>query len=257
MIQKLFSQQDARWAKELLGNNTDPSFNIGRYGCVVTAYANMLAAITGDMNYTPELINSWMKARGGFMPAGGLFIWNAALGMGHVTAHGTTTNLAMLNAYLQDPPNFAILEVRAGKGVQHFVMAPYVDKIIDSEDGLLKSMGTYPFISARLYRSTDTVVQAAPAPVAAPAPATSGSVTVTARPYLNLRTGPGTNFTVGKGSDGKGHVIYSLPPGAVVGYVDAVPADAGSPVQGVFLKSKLGNYFLASGTDYGSQKKGA
>lgn len=254
MITKLFAQIDPRWFKQLLGNNTDQPFNLGNYGCVVTAYANMLVAITGDLSFTPEFVNNWMKAHGGFMPQGGLFIWNVALGLGHVEAHGTTTDLGALNAWLQDPLNFAVLEVRAKRTIQHFVMAPYVDKVVDSEDGLLKSMGTYPFINAHLYRSTDPIAQpAAPAapPAAVPAPAAkTGSVTVTAQPYLNLRTGPGANFPIGKGSDGNGHAIYSLPPGAVVEYVDAVPADPGSSAGGTWLKSKRGNYFAASGTNY-------
>lgn len=250
MITKLYSQTDSRWAKQLLGNNTDQLFNIGNYGCVITAYGNMLVAITGDMGFTPEFINNWMKTHKGFMPQGGLFIWNAALGLGHIEAHGSTTDLAALNGFLQDPLNFAVLEVRAKKTIQHFVMAPYVDKIVDSEDGLLKSMGTYPFINAHLYRSTDPIIQPPPAtPATAPA-AKTGNVTITAQPYLNLRTGPGTNFAVGKGSDGNGHVIYSLPTGAVVEYVDAGPADSGSAVGGVWLKSRRGNFFAASGTTY-------
>lgn len=249
MITKLFAQTDSRWAKELLGDDTSQPFNIGNYGCVITAYGNMLVAITGDMQYTPDFINNWMKSHGGFVAGGGLFIWNAALGLGHVEAKGTTTDLSALNAFLQDPLNFAILEVRAGTNLQHFVMAPYVDKIVDSEDGLLKSMGTYPFINAHLYRSTDPVAQVAPAPPPAPA-AKTGSVTVTAQPFLNLRTGQGTNFPIGKGSDGNGHTIYNLPPGAVVQYVDVVSADPKSAVQGPWLKSKRGNYFAASGTNY-------
>jgi hypothetical protein len=250
MITKLYSQTDSRWAKELLGNNTDKPFNIGNYGCVITAYANMLVAVTSDTGFTPEFINNWMKTHGGFMPSGGLFIWNVALGLGHIEAHGTTTDLAALNGFLQDPFNFAILEVRAKKTIQHFVMAPYVDKIVDSEDGLLKSMGTYPFINAHLYRSTDPVSQPAPAPAAPPPPSKTGTVTVTAQPYLNLRTGPGTNFPVGKGSDGNGHAIYSLPTGAVVGYVDVDAADPTSAVQGPWLKSQRGNYFYSGGTNY-------
>jgi hypothetical protein len=252
MITKLFSQQDPRWAKELLGNNVDQPFNIGNYGCVITAYGNMLTAITGNMSFTPDFINTWTKEHGGFMPQSGLFIWNAAIPLGHVIAQGTTTDLAKLNAYLQDPLNFAVLEVRAKGTIQHFVMAPYVDKIVDSEDGLLKSMGAYPFINAHLYRSTDPVNQPAPSPPA-PAPASApktGNVTVTASPYLNLRTGPGTNFPIGKGSDGNGHVIYNMPPGAVVEYVDVEPADPASAVQGAWLKSRRGNFFAASGTNY-------
>jgi hypothetical protein len=255
MITKLFAQTDGRWAKELLGNNTEQPFNIGGYGCLVTAYGNMLCAITGNLEYTPEFINNYMKANNGFVGQGGLFIWNQALSLGHVETHGTTTNLSEVNKWLQDPPNFAILEVRASRTLQHFVMAPYVDKIVDSEDGLLKSMGTYPFIAAHLYRSTDPITEpSAPpaAPAATPEPATSGSVTITATPFLNLRTGPGTNFPIGKGSDGSGHTIYNLPPGAVVGYVDAVQADSNSSVQGVWLKSSRGNYYAASGTNYQS-----
>lgn len=252
MITKLFAQTDPRWSKEMLGNNAstpaNAQFTIGNYGCVVTAYGNMLVAITGNMNYTPEDINNWMKANNGFVGDGGIFIWGAALGLGHVEAHGTASDLATVNSWLQDPLNYAILEVKPKTTLQHFVMAPYVDEIIDSEDGILKNINTYPFISAHLYRSTDPVVEAALA--VAPAAPTSGSVTVNAQPFLNLRTGPGTNFSIGKGTDGNGNAIYSLPTGAEVKYVNAVAADSNSSVQGTWLVSLRGNYFWAGGTNY-------
>lgn len=250
MITKLFAQTDPSWAKQLLGGNTDSSFNIGNYGCVVTAYGNMLVAVTGNMQYTPSMINDFMKAHNGFPQGSGLFIWSAALAMGHVEAHGTTTDLATVNKWLQDPPNYAILEVRFKGNIQHFVMSPYVDKIVDSEDGLLKSMSTYAFVSAHLYRSTDAVLVPTPQPApVAPVPKTS--VTVTAKPFLNLRTGPGSNFPIGTGTDGTKN-IHSLPTGATVEYVAVVPADPASPAQGLWLRSIHGNFFIASGTNYQS-----
>jgi hypothetical protein len=250
MITKLFAQTNPQYAHQLLGNNDDQNFNIGNYGCAVTAYGNMLAAITGDMGYTPAMVNQFMKEHNGFPQRSGLFIWSAALALGHVEDHGTSSDLVAVNNWLRDPLNYAILEVRAGRGIQHFVMAPYVDKIVDSLDGLLKTMGTYPFVNAHLYRQTDPINQPAPA-APAPTPAKkAGSVTITAKPFLNLRTGPGTNFPIGKGSDGNGRVIYNLPPGAVVEFVDVRDADPDSAVKGPWLVSRKGNWFAASGTNY-------
>lgn len=255
MISKLYSQSDSRWAKQLLGYNNDPTFNIGRFGCVVTAYANMLCAITGDMKYTPEYINDYMKSHNGFMPEGGLFIWSVALSMGHVELNGTTSDLSTVNRWLQDPPNFAILEVRAKGSTQHFVMAPYVDRIVDSADGLLKGMGAYPFINAHLYRSTDPIGQPVPgvitpAPTPQPQPSKSGIITVTGQPFLNLRARPSDQGMIGRGRDDSGKIIYSIPFGAVVGYVNVVPADGDSKEQGPWLVSDRGNYFAAKYTTY-------
>lgn len=83
-----------------------------------------------------------------------------------------------------------------------------------------------------------------PAPV--PQPKT---VTVTAHPFLWLRTGPGTSFPHATGTDGNGNPIQSVPPGAVVQYVEVVQ---GEPVIGnsTWLKSVHGNYFWAGGTNY-------
>lgn len=182
-----YSQVDSRWGDVLLGYNTDASYNLRNFGCVVTAYGNMMVAVTGDEGYTPAMVNQWMVDQGGFLPGGGVFVWQVALGMGHVTAQGQSNDLGAVNKFLASEPNFAILEVRAGTR-QHFVLAPYVDEIVDSEDGQVKSQATYPFVNAHLYTSLD------PAP--AQAPATSGALDTTVQvmvPLLNARPEPDTS----------------------------------------------------------------
>lgn len=245
IITKLYAQTDPRWANQLLGFNTSRPYTIGNYGCVVTAIGNLLRAITGNAMYSPEYINTWGKANGGFALGGGLAKWDAYLNLGSFTAHGQTSSLEEVNKWLQVDENFAIVEFQL-PGTQHYCLAPYIGMIIDSEDGNLKPMGTYPFLMARLYTAS------VPAPVAPPAPAAgsrSGSVTVTASPFLWLHTGPGVSYPHATGLDANGKRIQSLPKGAVVEYVNVVQ---GEPVDGNpnWLVSRRGNHFAARYTTF-------
>lgn len=253
IITKLYAQTDQRWAGQLLGFNTDARYSIANYGCVVTSIGNMLYAITGNPMYTPQYINDWGKAHSGFLPGGGLAIWGAYLNLGHIMSYGETADLNRLNQWLQSPENYAIVEFQM-RGYQHFCLAPYVGKIIDSEDGKLKSIGTYPFLSAKLFSSTDQpAAETVAAPAAEPQPdPTRGTVTVTGKPWLNLRQRPSTKAPLAIGFDGGGNPISKLMPGVQVDYVDVVPADPDSPYQGNFLKSIRGNYFAAEFTNYNS-----
>lgn len=230
-----YSQQDSRWASHELGFNTDPAFSLGNYGCVITAVANLMVATSGNGSYTPDTINVWGRANGGFVQGGGIWIWSAVPALGHVVADSVTTDLNALNAFLEADANFAILEVRAGTR-QHFVMAPYVDKIVDSEDGVLKSMSTYPFVAAHLYTAT-----ALPTPAAPP---TSGSLdaTVTIRvPLLNARTEPNTSSAV----EAQFHAGYAHTTGWTVGQTVTV----GGRTDNIWLKSDAGHWFAQAGCD--------
>ncbi len=230
-----FSQQDNRWSSLLLGYNQDAYYNIGRFGCVITAWGNMLIAATGDQGYTPAMVNRWMVANNGFLPGGGVFIWSAALGMGHVNARGTTADLNALNAFLQDPPNFAIVEVNAS-GRQHFCLAPFVNKIVDSEDGEIKPMSTYPFVSAHLYTAL-----ALPTP---PAPPTSGDLNAIANvriPLLNARTEPNTSSPA--------VAQFHAGPAHVTGWVNGQTVAIAGKTDNVWLRSDAGHYASQAGFD--------
>lgn len=166
-----YRQTDPRWAGDILGFNTDPLFNIGNYGCLVTAWANLLLATTGNPSWTPEAVNAWLQAHEGFEPQGGILEWAVALGMGGVSYVRSTTSLEDVNSFLAPTPNFAIIEVKNSLGNQHFVLGNAQGLVIDSEDGLQKVMnlaknlcGPYPFVQAHLYTATAMP----PAPAAAP-----------------------------------------------------------------------------------------
>jgi hypothetical protein len=248
IITKLYAQTDPRWANQLLGFNTSRPYTIGNYGCVVTAVGNLLYAITGNPMYTPAYINTWGKANGGFALGGGLVKWDAYLNLGSFTGHGQTSSLQEVNQWLQADENFVIPEFQL-PGNQHYCMAPYIGMIIDSEDGNLKPMSTYRFLAARLYTASVPARPAAPVPSAPVAQPRSGSVTVTASPFLWLHTGPGTGYPHATGRDVNGNPIQSLPKGAVVEFVNVVQ---GEPVDGNpnWLVSKRGNYFSARYTTF-------
>ena len=191
-----YAQTSQPWASDLLGFNTDPNWDLANQGCLATAWGNMLVATTGDESWTPAKVNDWMKANGGFVAGGGLFIFSVALGMGGVTAHGLTADVNAVNNFLKDPPNFAIIEVRTSSGGQHFVLGSAVNTIIDSEDGRQKSLGTYRFVQAHLYTAI-SLPAAFVAPV--PPPVTSGALNATATinvPILNARAQPTTQSPV-------------------------------------------------------------
>jgi len=191
-----YAQTSQPWATNLLGWNTDPNWDLANQGCLVTAWGNLLVATTGDESWTPVKVNDWMKANGGFVAGGGLFIFSEALGMGGVTYLGMDGSVSAVNSWLKDPPNFAIIEVRTASGGQHFVLGTAVNTIIDSEDGRLKKLGTYKFVQAHLYTAISLPVQQE-APVAPPV--TSGPLNATATinvPILNARALPTTQSPV-------------------------------------------------------------
>ncbi len=230
-----YSQQDPRWGSLELGFNTDPYYSISNFGCVVTAYANLLVATTGDQGYTPAMVNRWMEANNGFLPGGGVFIWSAALGMGHVNAWGTSTDLNEVESFLQNPANFAILEVKAGTR-QHFVLAPWVGKIVDSEDGKVKGVSTYPFVGAHLYTAI-----ALPQP---PAPPTSGPLDATVNirvPLLNARMAPDTTSAVAA----QFHAGFAH----TTGWIKSQTVTVGGRTDDIWLKSDAGHWFAQAGCD--------
>jgi hypothetical protein len=91
--------------------------------------------------------------------------------------------------------------------------------------------------------------QAAPPPPPPPTPpAPRGTVKITARPFLWLRTGPGTNFPHATGYDAQGRPIQSLPYGVVVEYVNLVKGEVvdGDPWWCVSIR---GHYFARRWTN--------
>jgi hypothetical protein len=68
------SQRDSRWSSVLLGYNTNPVYNIGNYGCLITSFANYLGK-------TPVEINDILKANQGFVN-GGEFVWSKSTVLG-------------------------------------------------------------------------------------------------------------------------------------------------------------------------------
>ncbi len=235
VIMQFYGQQDPRWARLELGYNTDPYYNIGNFGCLVAAWGNLMLATTGNEGYTPAYTNRWLQDHNGFLPGGGVFIWSVALTMGNVTAAGVTTDINMVNNFLQAEANFAILEVRAGAR-QHFVLSPWVNKIVDSEDGVVKPMSTYPFVAAHLYTAISL-----PQP---PAPPTSGALDAIVNirvPLLNARTEPNTSSpAVAQFHAGSAHTT---------GWTAGQNVTVGGRTDNIWLKSDAGHWFAQSGTD--------
>lgn len=190
------AQTNSIWAKDLLGYNNDSNYDLANYGCLVTAWGNMLIAATGDQSFNPRWVNNWMKSNNGFTPGGGEFIFSSALGMGHVTAQGWVNSVDKVNTFLAPTPNFAIVECRNKQGGQHFVLANKVGRIIDSADGKEKPLSTYLFVNAHLYTATNMPAQeATPVPIP-PASGVLDATTTINVTVLNARAEPNTSSPV-------------------------------------------------------------
>lgn len=73
-LPKLINQQDSRWANILLGFNTNSTYNIKNYGCLISCLAMGLCYY--DYNTDPEDINNKLKKVGGFAN-GGNYVWHS------------------------------------------------------------------------------------------------------------------------------------------------------------------------------------
>lgn len=69
----VYSQFDDKWAKIVLGNNTDPKFDIYNFGCLLSSLATVLTYY--GKNETPFTLNDKLKAKevGGFQEKSGIY----------------------------------------------------------------------------------------------------------------------------------------------------------------------------------------
>lgn len=144
----LYRQNDPRWAKDLLGYNTEPKWNMANFGCLITCETMLLGIAYGNDSWTPAKLNEFMQDHDGFDPKGGLLRWyKVAEYFPDLGDQGTRKGLVDAD-WLTVPTNYAILEVNNGA---HFVLAINRAQIADPLDGKLKSIKTYPVKSSRLY----------------------------------------------------------------------------------------------------------
>ncbi len=124
----LWKQTDPRWANNVLGYNTDPNFTLGRYGCLVSDIAMLVATATDDTSWTPARVNDFLKANNGFQKDGGLLIWSKISEIfPFIQLQGSTGSFAEVEAFVAAAePNYAIFKVENGA---HYVLAPYTNQI--------------------------------------------------------------------------------------------------------------------------------
>ncbi len=144
-----YSQNNPAWKNLIFGFNSDPTATFGKFACLITGWANMLNDITGD-NYTPVMLNDWVKASKLYVAGTGVLYWSAIPQYGVVEAHGTTADVNAINQWLVDPLNYALVEFNNGA---HFSLANKVGLIIDSIDGKQKPLTTYKVTLAHLFRA--------------------------------------------------------------------------------------------------------
>lgn len=242
---QFFSQTNPAWNKQLLGYNTDPAFNIGNYGCLITAYGNMLMAATGESQYNPPFINQWMRDNNGFLPGGGIFIWSKAAGLSGAVAKGTSADFNAVKSFLLPEPNFAILEVRAGRN-QHFVLANTASTIADSEDGNVKKINTYPFVAAHLFTATSL-------PSANTHQITPINAVVTVNvDAVNARTWDQNAHPGGPTADGNCPVAATAHRGTihVTGWVKGASVNVNGRTDDTWLRTDAGHWFTQAATTF-------
>lgn len=74
-VPKLYSQRNSSWSSELLGYNTNPIYNIGGWGCLITSLGMYI-------DKTPHEVNELLKSNNGYIAGGGNFIWSKCTVLG-------------------------------------------------------------------------------------------------------------------------------------------------------------------------------
>ena len=167
IIPGIFSQRDARWSADTLGNNPGAPWILYNYGCLLSSVSNLIWYVTGDGGHNPRWTNEWLRNAGGFTPGGGNVIWdvlNANLNGFNIQARGYTGSLDETNAFLAPEQNYALAWITKPGFPQHWALMPYVGMIADPWDGKLKPVGTYIFHGAHLYTHVLPQVVTPPAP---------------------------------------------------------------------------------------------
>lgn len=253
-----FGQTSAPWGPELLGNNIDPAFTMAAYGCLVTSVANILVATTGNEAFTPQFVNNWFKANGGFPLGSGALYWAKiiAISGGNLTVQPVvSTSLPAVEAFLAATPNFAIVEFDLPSHT-HYCLANLQGEIIDSEDGKQKSMATYPFARAHLYTAkTLAGAVASSAPAAANTQQVvpiNATVTITvdilnARSWNPVKSPNGPDLSancpeVAQFSKGAGQTAK------VTGWVYGQSVTIGKRTDNVWLRDLNNNFFSQAAT---------
>ena len=67
-VPQVYAQRDPRWASILLGNNTNPQYTIGMYGCLITCFGMYIGE-------SPDQVNTALIQGGGFPAGSGEFMW--------------------------------------------------------------------------------------------------------------------------------------------------------------------------------------
>lgn len=99
-LPNIYSQQDNRWAKELLGHNTDPKYDIYNYGCLITCLA-MISSYYG-VPHNPSTMNKILKENGGFSN-GGFYNWGTVkkLNLGVTEEEWVGTPMPLTDSQMQ------------------------------------------------------------------------------------------------------------------------------------------------------------
>lgn len=156
-------QRDVQWSNVELGQNTDPNFNIGNYGCLVTSIANYLWAIdpANLAMSNPGLVNNALLQFDGF--DGGNVKWeavNKSLDT-RVAPQGVTSDIHTLADWLAGDDHYAFVQVTGPNFPQHWLMGYGVQ---DGGEPLaldpwyadsVAVRARYTFVEAHLYGSDE------------------------------------------------------------------------------------------------------
>jgi hypothetical protein len=72
-----YSQLDPIWCTHILGNNTNPVYDIQNYGCLLCCLASVLKYYGIDTD--PDKLNQQLKDNGGFAVSSGIYNWGTIM----------------------------------------------------------------------------------------------------------------------------------------------------------------------------------
>ena len=162
----IYSQRDAKWKNTKLGYG---STTIGRFGCTITALAQLL--LLNGYNETPATVNEKLKANKGFVGDNkNLIVWEAivkAFKAKHLKRGYSYNNAEVLDAIKKYKG--CLIEVDGAKigAPKHWVLYIGNGKALDPWTGKEISTSYYPPIGYSVI-SVEQINQPEPTPMPAP-----------------------------------------------------------------------------------------
>lgn len=89
-----YNQMDSRWGSHILGNNTDKTYDIYNFGCLLCCLAMVLKYYGVDTD--PDRLNEQLKQDGGFAQSSGEYNWGSLVKVNNQISESNTVTPNLL-----------------------------------------------------------------------------------------------------------------------------------------------------------------